>query len=94
MRGLDPRIHPSSESFLKLMDGRVKPGHDGLGIVRETPDRSFAKNRRSKYFPIQVYVHVLAARIASEVENICPSGKIEGAGKAGRLMHPQPRMQK
>jgi hypothetical protein len=26
MRGLDPRIHP----FAKMMDGRVKPGHDVL----------------------------------------------------------------
>src|SRR5436305_1632787 len=30
MRGLDPRIHPSSEEFSMQMDGRVKPGHDGL----------------------------------------------------------------
>src|SRR5260370_39690194 len=29
MRGLDPRIHQSSQSaFSKRMDGRVKPGHD------------------------------------------------------------------
>ncbi|HEV7880315.1 hypothetical protein [Bradyrhizobium sp.] len=28
MRGLDPRIHPSSRESSKKMDGRVKPGHD------------------------------------------------------------------
>ncbi|HMI13807.1 MAG TPA: hypothetical protein VK567_19905, partial [Bradyrhizobium sp.] len=29
--GLDPRTHQSSQSvFLKKMDGRDKPGHDGL----------------------------------------------------------------
>jgi hypothetical protein len=28
MRGLDPRIHPSSKNLSKKMDGRVKPGHD------------------------------------------------------------------
>jgi hypothetical protein len=32
MRGLDPRIHPSSkEPFRKKMDCRVKPGNDGGG---------------------------------------------------------------
>jgi len=29
MRGLDPRIHPSSQKgFFKMMDCRVKPGND------------------------------------------------------------------
>jgi hypothetical protein len=28
MRGLDPRIHHSSEDFSKMMDCRVKPGND------------------------------------------------------------------
>jgi hypothetical protein len=29
MRGLDPRIHPSSQDSSKEMDCRVKPGNDG-----------------------------------------------------------------
>jgi hypothetical protein len=34
MRGLDPRIHPSSQGFFeKKMDGRVKPGHDAFVMV-------------------------------------------------------------
>jgi hypothetical protein len=28
MRGLDPRIHHSSQESSEGMDGRVKPGHD------------------------------------------------------------------
>jgi len=29
MRGLDPRIHQSSrQHFWKVMDGRIKSGHD------------------------------------------------------------------
>jgi hypothetical protein len=28
MRGLDPRIHPSSQESSKWMDCRVKPGND------------------------------------------------------------------
>jgi hypothetical protein len=35
MRGLDPRIHQSSQSeFSKKMDGRDKPGHDGLYFAK------------------------------------------------------------
>ena len=35
MRGLDPRIHPSSqESLSKWLDCRVKPGNDGGGYLR------------------------------------------------------------
>jgi hypothetical protein len=26
--GLDPAIHPKQGVFLKMMDARVKPGHD------------------------------------------------------------------
>jgi hypothetical protein len=34
-RGLDPRIHQSSQSvFSKKMDGRDKPGHDGLYFAK------------------------------------------------------------
>jgi NAD(P)-dependent dehydrogenase (short-subunit alcohol dehydrogenase family) len=29
MRGLDPRIHPSSQDSFEVMDCRVKPGNDG-----------------------------------------------------------------
>src|SRR4051794_6780401 len=34
MRGLDPRIHRSSQEFSKRMDCRVKPGNDECGIIR------------------------------------------------------------
>jgi hypothetical protein len=30
MPGLDPGIHHSQTRFRKKMDGRVKPGHDGI----------------------------------------------------------------
>jgi hypothetical protein len=33
MRGLDPRIHRTSKSLSEKMDGRVKPGHDALGVA-------------------------------------------------------------
>jgi hypothetical protein len=34
MRGLDPRIHPLRKTALaeEGLEGRVKPGHDGLSI--------------------------------------------------------------
>jgi hypothetical protein len=32
MRGLDPRIHPSSQESFEEMDGRVKPGSVNFGI--------------------------------------------------------------
>jgi hypothetical protein len=35
IRGLDPRIYQSSQSeFSKKMDGRDKPGHDGLYFAK------------------------------------------------------------
>jgi hypothetical protein len=52
MRGLDPRIHPSSqESFSKKMDGRVKPGHgasisDGPGSAQQREERCSASGTR------------------------------------------------
>jgi hypothetical protein len=38
MRGLDPRIHQSSQGSFEVMDCRVKPGNDGNGLLR------FARN--------------------------------------------------
>ncbi len=34
--GLDPAIHRSKSTFRFLMDARVKPAHDGLGMGTPT----------------------------------------------------------
>jgi hypothetical protein len=44
MRGLDPRIHLSSKSLSKKMDGRVKPGHDASEFGTVPALRSGMKN--------------------------------------------------
>jgi len=31
--GLDPAIHPLRRNFAKVMDARVKPGHDELFLL-------------------------------------------------------------
>jgi hypothetical protein len=33
MRGLDPRIHQSSQESFEVMDCRVKPGNDGWANI-------------------------------------------------------------
>ena len=44
-------------------------------------------------FRFQVCVHDLAARMRPRLARRLSLSRTEGAGKAGRLMHPQPRMQ-
>jgi hypothetical protein len=40
MRGPDPRIHlPSKGIVTKMMDGRVKPGHDEMRSLRQANSR-------------------------------------------------------
>jgi len=40
VRGLDPRTYPLEKIiFAKMMDGRVKPGHDCLATERDLYDQ-------------------------------------------------------
>jgi hypothetical protein len=84
--GLDPAIHPLRENFLR--DGWMPGSSPGMTSVFACTPSSSQKSNIVRRRGFAISPHVLR----EVCRNVCPRNS-EGAGNAGRLMRPQPRVQ-
>jgi hypothetical protein len=70
IRGLEPRIHQSSQCvFLKKMDGRVKPGHDGLCFAKMADEMLALIHAFDKSFELRYNKHYIGLMRNSQPMN-------------------------